>query len=135
MPGGLVVRFVKVADFEAVSRLLVELGRPAPTEETRVDFRTTFARHVASSETASLIAERDGVPVGLLVLQFRDRLNWPTPEAWIPDLIVTTRLHGMGVATGIDLDRLWEAGQVAEAIVGRELPGKVHKAGVRSLRR
>lgn len=44
-------------------------------------------------------------------------------------------LHGMGIHTGIDLDKLWEAGQVAEAVVGRELPGKVHKAGVRSLRR
>jgi hydroxymethylglutaryl-CoA lyase len=43
-------------------------------------------------------------------------------------------LHGMGVETGIDLEKLWHAGQVAEAIVGRELPGKVHRAGVRSLR-
>jgi hydroxymethylglutaryl-CoA lyase len=48
------------------------------------------------------------------------------------DLVYT--LHGMGVATGIDLEKLWAAGQVAEAVVGRELPGKVHKAGVRSLR-
>lgn len=44
-------------------------------------------------------------------------------------------LHGMGIDTGIDLEKLWQAGQVAEAIVGRELPGKVHRAGVRSLRR
>ena len=43
-------------------------------------------------------------------------------------------LHGMGVHTGIDLDRLWEAGRVAESVVGRALPGKVHQAGVRSLR-
>ena len=42
-------------------------------------------------------------------------------------------LHGMGIETGIDLERLWEAGQVAKAVVGRELPGKVHRAGVRSL--
>lgn len=49
------------------------------------------------------------------------------------DLVYT--LHGMGVGTGIDLDKLLEAGRVAEAIVGRELPGKVHKAGARSLRR
>ncbi len=47
------------------------------------------------------------------------------------DLVYT--LHGMGIDTGIDLDKLWQAGQVAEAIVGRELPGKVHRAGVRSL--
>jgi hydroxymethylglutaryl-CoA lyase len=43
-------------------------------------------------------------------------------------------LHGMGIETGIDLEKLWSAGQVAEAVVGRELPGKVHQAGVRSLR-
>ncbi|MBX3248230.1 MAG: hydroxymethylglutaryl-CoA lyase [Myxococcales bacterium] len=42
-------------------------------------------------------------------------------------------LQGMGIETGIDLERLWQAGQVAEAVVGRELPGKVHQAGVRSL--
>jgi hydroxymethylglutaryl-CoA lyase len=43
-------------------------------------------------------------------------------------------LHGMGIETGIDLDRLVEAGKVAESLVGRPLPGKVHQAGVRSLK-
>jgi hydroxymethylglutaryl-CoA lyase len=43
-------------------------------------------------------------------------------------------LHGMGIATGIDLDRLVEAGKAAESVVGRPLPGKVHQSGVRSLR-
>ena len=38
-------------------------------------------------------------------------------------------LHGMGVGTGVDLDLLIEAGTVAEAVVGRALPGKVHQAG------
>ncbi len=42
-------------------------------------------------------------------------------------------LEGMGVSTGVSLDRLVTAGQVASAIVGHELPGKVHRAGVRSL--
>lgn len=49
------------------------------------------------------------------------------------DLVYT--LHGMGIGTGIDLEKLWEAGRVAAAVVGRELPGKVHRAGVRALRR
>jgi hydroxymethylglutaryl-CoA lyase len=44
-------------------------------------------------------------------------------------------LHGMGIETGIDLDKLWEAGKVAAAVVGHDLSGKVHKAGVRSLSR
>jgi hydroxymethylglutaryl-CoA lyase len=43
-------------------------------------------------------------------------------------------LDGMGVATGIDLGRLVEAAKAAESIVGRTLPGKVHQAGIRSLR-
>jgi hydroxymethylglutaryl-CoA lyase len=38
-------------------------------------------------------------------------------------------LHGMGLETGVDLDALISAGQVAERIVGRKLPGKVHQAG------
>ncbi len=48
------------------------------------------------------------------------------------DLVYT--LDGMGIRTGIDLDKLWQAGQVAKAVIGHELAGKVHKAGVRSLR-
>ncbi|MEM7447051.1 MAG: hydroxymethylglutaryl-CoA lyase [Myxococcota bacterium] len=47
------------------------------------------------------------------------------------DLLYT--LHGMGIETHVDLTSLWEAGQVAAAIVGRDLPGKVHRAGIRSL--
>jgi hydroxymethylglutaryl-CoA lyase len=43
-------------------------------------------------------------------------------------------LHGMGIETGVDLERLVEAGKVAESVVGRKLPGKVHQSGVRSLR-
>jgi hydroxymethylglutaryl-CoA lyase len=43
-------------------------------------------------------------------------------------------LDGMGVRTGVDLGRLIEAGRVAERIVGRKLPGKVHQAGPRTRR-
>jgi hydroxymethylglutaryl-CoA lyase len=39
-------------------------------------------------------------------------------------------LHGMGLETGIDLEALIAAGQVAERVVGRKLPGKVHQAGM-----
>jgi len=43
-------------------------------------------------------------------------------------------LQGMGIETGVDLDKLIEAGRVAENVVGRRLPGKVHQAGPRVLR-
>ena len=38
-------------------------------------------------------------------------------------------LHAMGVATGIDLDRLLDASRRVEQIVGRTLPGQIIKAG------
>jgi hydroxymethylglutaryl-CoA lyase len=43
-------------------------------------------------------------------------------------------LQGMGIETGVDLERLVEAGRVAERVVGRPLPGKVHQAGVPRVR-
>ena len=44
-------------------------------------------------------------------------------------------LNGMGIATGVDLDALLEAGNIAEQVIGRPLPGKVHKAGPFKLRK
>jgi hydroxymethylglutaryl-CoA lyase len=44
-------------------------------------------------------------------------------------------LQGMGVETGIDLDLLIAAGNVAEQVIGRPLPGKVHRAGPFKLRK
>jgi hydroxymethylglutaryl-CoA lyase len=39
-------------------------------------------------------------------------------------------LHGMGIETGVNLAALIAAGNVAERLVGRQLPGKVHQAGL-----
>jgi hydroxymethylglutaryl-CoA lyase len=41
---------------------------------------------------------------------------------------VVAMLHGMGVATGIDLDKLIEASRTASTFVGHELPSKYLKA-------
>ena len=42
-------------------------------------------------------------------------------------------LDGMGIATGVDATRLHEAGRIAEGLVQRQLPGRVHRAGLRAL--
>jgi hydroxymethylglutaryl-CoA lyase len=39
-------------------------------------------------------------------------------------------LDGMGIESGIDLDKLVEAGKVAARLVGHPLPGKVHRASL-----
>lgn len=95
------IRLVTPDDFSAVTSLLAELGRPALNPATARETAAVFARHVTAPDTASLLAERAGETVGFLSLHFRDRLNHPTPEAWIPDLVVTEREHGTGVATAL----------------------------------
>jgi hydroxymethylglutaryl-CoA lyase len=43
-------------------------------------------------------------------------------------------LDRLGVRTGVDAEQLQQAGRIAAAIVHRELPGRVHRAGLRSLK-
>ena len=43
------------ADFEATTRLLAELGRPAPSEERLPALRRTYAQHITSADTGSLL--------------------------------------------------------------------------------
>ncbi|WP_229076511.1 hydroxymethylglutaryl-CoA lyase [Actinoplanes sp. DH11] len=45
---------------------------------------------------------------------------------------VVHMLHDMGIDTGIDLDRLLEAAELAEQVVGRQLPSGVLRAGPRT---
>jgi GNAT superfamily N-acetyltransferase len=96
--GAIVVRSMSADDFLAACQLLAELGRPAPTDETRAQVRQAFDRHLANADTASLIALRDNRAVGLLSLHIRERLSQPVPEAWIPDFVVTAAEQGHGVA-------------------------------------
>ena len=56
------------------------------------------------------------------------------PRTFARQATLVYMLRGMGIETGVDLERLVEASRAAESIVGRALPSKVLKAGVRSLR-
>lgn len=82
------------ADFEATTRLLAELGRPAPTEQTNAALRRTYAQHVARTDTGSMLALLDGAPVGFVSLEFRSPFYVAAPQAWIPDLIVADAARG-----------------------------------------
>lgn len=96
-----VIRRVEPRDFDGVSTLLTELGRPAPADETVGALRETFHQHLADPHAESLVAERDGTVIGFCSLHLRPRLNFATLEAWIPDLIVTEREHGQGAAVAL----------------------------------
>lgn len=89
------------ADFEAVTRLLAELGRPSPSEEKVGALRRTYTQHVARADTGSLLALADGVPAGFVSLEFRQPFFTLTPQGWIPDLIVTEGARGRKIGAAL----------------------------------
>lgn len=88
-------------DFEATTRLLAELGRPAPAEERMPALRRTYASHVARPDTASMLAFADGAPVGFVSLELRQPFFVAAPQAWIPDLIVTESARGRKIGAAL----------------------------------
>ncbi|HYI67179.1 MAG TPA: GNAT family N-acetyltransferase [Candidatus Limnocylindrales bacterium] len=89
------------ADFEAATRLLAELGRPAPSEERLPALRRTYAQHVASADTGSLLALLEDRPVGFISLEFRHPFFTTAPQAWIPDLVVTETARGRDIGAAL----------------------------------
>ena len=101
MTDGITIRPITADDFDAVAELLAELGRPTLSDASRAAAAEVYRRHVDRSDTASLLAERDGRAIGFCSLEFRDRLNWGVEQAWIPDLIVTADARGLGAGKAL----------------------------------
>ena len=94
-------------DFEAVTRLLAELGRPSPSEERLPALRRTYTQHVARADTGSLLALADGMPAGFVSLEFRQPFFTLAPQGWVPDLIVTEGARGRKIGAAL-LDAAFE---------------------------
>jgi GNAT superfamily N-acetyltransferase len=95
------VRTAGPEDFTGVTALLEALGRAGVTETTVAECRALFEQQVADDAAAHLVAEEGGELVGFCSLHFRRRLNFATPEAWVPDLYVAENARGRG--TGLAL--------------------------------
>ena len=99
--GGVLVRDARSEDWPAVLALLVQLGRPEPSpEEDEATLREVFDRYLQRPDAVALVAEEDGRVVGFMDMELRTRLNFATPQAWIPDLVVdgSARRRGAGAA-------------------------------------
>ncbi|MDQ4034973.1 MAG: GNAT family N-acetyltransferase [Chloroflexota bacterium] len=88
-------------DFQATARLLAELTRPAPTDETIGALRRTYDHHVRRDDTGSLLAVLDGMPVGFVSVELRRPFFTTAPQAWIPDLIVTESARGRHIGAAL----------------------------------
>ena len=96
------IRAARRDDFEAVTALLEELGRPEVTDATREDCRVIFEEQVVRPDVHHMVAEdAQGDVVAFCSLHFRERLNFATPEAWIPDLIVSQPSRREGIARAL----------------------------------
>lgn len=96
------IRAARGDDFDAVTALLEELGRPQVTDAARADCFAVFEQQVIDPERHHIVCEDDaGEVVGFCSLEFRPRLNQVTPEAWIPDLIVTERARMRGIGRAL----------------------------------
>ncbi len=108
-PSGVEVRLMAIDDFEPVTRLLGELGVPVPTEERMDAVRRTFVDHLRRPETASRVAVQDGSVVGACTLEVREPFFTLTPQAWIPEFVVTDQARGRGIGTALLDSALAEA--------------------------
>jgi GNAT superfamily N-acetyltransferase len=95
---GALVRMATPADWPAVAGLLVELGRgvAAGTAEDRTH-RQAFAGHLRQLENVTLVAELEGRVVGVIDMEYHQRLGDHRPQARVHDVVVTERVRGTGV--------------------------------------
>ena len=95
------IREARASDWPAVAALLAELGRPdVRGHDDEDEHRRAFEAYLERPDAVAFVAEEDGRVVGFVDLEFRQRLNFRTPQAWIPDLVVAehSRSRGAGAA-------------------------------------
>ena len=117
----------------------IGVGTPRQTERLLSDFLAVFrpeqlALHLHDTRGTALANVLVGLAMG--VRDFDASVGGlggcpyaPGAAGNIATEDLVYMLHGMGIETGIDLPRLIEAALLAERLVGRPLPGKVHLAG------
>jgi GNAT superfamily N-acetyltransferase len=96
------VREAQPDDWLAVTALLAELGRPDVLAETDTDrHREAYEEYLERPDTVALVAEDEGGVVGFVDMEYRSRLNFSSPQAWVPDLIVTERARSLGAGKAL----------------------------------
>jgi GNAT superfamily N-acetyltransferase len=104
-----VVREARPEDFEAVTALLEELGRPkglgTPDEPV---VRDRFREWLEAADRFVFVAEEDGAVIGMIDMALIAWPNFVQPYAWVPDLIVTDGARGRGIGAAL-LARVEEA--------------------------
>ena len=96
------VREARSEDWEHVKELLAELGRPDVRDDPdEPRHRARYEQYLERDDTLALVAEDDGAIVGFVDVEFRQRLNFLQPQAWVPDLVVAEAARGTGAGRAL----------------------------------
>ena len=94
------VRPAEPRDAAAVLALMEGLTRPAVADDPSPQ-REVFLAHLDHADAQVYVAEIDGEIAGAVSLWIQPRLNWTTPQAWIPDLYVDPAFRRRGAARAL----------------------------------
>jgi ribosomal protein S18 acetylase RimI-like enzyme len=95
-----IVRPAEPRDADRVLALMEGLTRPAVADDPKPQ-RRVFLAHLAHDDAQVFVAELDGEVAGAASLWIQPRLNWTTPQAWIPDLYVDPAFRRRGAARAL----------------------------------
>jgi ribosomal protein S18 acetylase RimI-like enzyme len=95
-----IIRPAEARDGDAVLALMEGLTRPTVADDPGPQ-RDVFLAHLEHDDAQVFVAELDGQLVGAVSLWFQPRLNWMTPQAWIPDLYVEPAFRRRGAARAL----------------------------------
>jgi GNAT superfamily N-acetyltransferase len=92
------IREAVPGDWPGVASVLAELGRPdargTPAEEGH---RSLFVAYLDREDVEAFVAEDDDRILGFVNVEYRERLNHESPQAWIPELIVGEHARSGGI--------------------------------------
>lgn len=94
------VRRAEPRDADRVLALMEGLTRPAVADDPAPQ-REVFLTHLELEDAAIFVAEADGELAGAVSLWIQPRLNWTTPQGWIPDLYVDPAFRRRGAARAL----------------------------------
>jgi ribosomal protein S18 acetylase RimI-like enzyme len=95
-----IVREAERRDADRVLKLMEDLTRPAVAEDPRPQ-REVFFEHLVRDDCRIYVTELDGEIAGAVSLWIQPRLNWTTPQGWIPDLYVDEAYRRQGAARAL----------------------------------
>jgi GNAT superfamily N-acetyltransferase len=99
---GVDVRLARPDDWRAVAGLLVELGRGvAEGTADDVTHQLQFAGHIRRIDNVTLVAQVGDQILGVIDMEYHQRLGDYRPQARVHDLVVTDSARGQGAGRAL----------------------------------